>query len=349
MNELNDEINELKDHLHIILYVLKSNDERMFADMEYAMINAVSKQEKSKLLYILTHSTNKTNKDEIIDRINVGLRNILEKNIKDDYYSTYLKMRAYKDNCIFVNFHKDENSPVLGISDLFNKICSIAKETDIYKKYIKKDMTKMEFQKLIDEEADIRKKKAEKILLYHSIGAGAIGLIPGVDLAVQKFVIQKKASKKIGQIFGLDINLIAKEKDSFNKEKANNDKNFAIENDKEKDPSEKYYKGGQYAAEGVRLGTGIGAGVGDSINIASQVAQLSGQIGLAALRGISITFIFIGSAVGIGTGYYFTRKHCIELIEKLYKYFKENIETLSNSLIQAVEYLELMAKQNKKN
>ena len=346
MNQLNDEINELKDHLHIILYVLKSNDERMFADMEYAMINAVSKQEKSKLLYILTHSTNKTNKDEIIDRINVGLRNILEKNIKDDYYSTYLKMRAYKDNCIFVNFHQDENNPVFGINELFYKICSIAKETEIYKKYIKKNITEMEFRQLIDEEADIRKKKAEKILLYHSIGAGAIGLIPGVDLAVQKFVIQKNASKKIGQIFGLDINLIAKEKDSFNKEKANNDKNFAIENDKEKDSSEKYYKGGQYAAEGMGVGTGIGAGIGNAINVVSQAAQISGQIGLAALRGISITFIFIGSVVGIGTGYFFTYKHCKELIEKLYNYFKENIETLSNSLIQAVEYLELRAKQN---
>ena len=160
------------------------------------------------------------------------------------------------------------------------------------------------------------------------------------------FGIQKNASKKIGQIFGLDINLIAKEKDSFNKEKANNDNNFTIENDKEKDSSEKYYKGGQYAAEGVGVGTGIGAGIGNAINVVSQAAQISGQIGLAALRGISITFIFIGSVVGIGTGYFFTYKHCKELIEKLYNYFKENIETLSNSLIQAVEYLELRAKQN---
>lgn len=47
-------------------------------------------------------------------------------------------MRAYKDNCIFVNFHQDENNPVFGISELFYKICSIAKETEIYKKYIKK-------------------------------------------------------------------------------------------------------------------------------------------------------------------------------------------------------------------
>ena len=103
-------------------------------------------------------------------------------------------------------------------------------------------------------------------------------MIPGVDLAVQKFVIQKKASKKIGRIFGLDIDLISKEKDSFNKEKANNDNNFTIENDKEKDnmdnkdkeSKEKYYKGGQYAAEGVGVETGLGAGIGEAVSVINQ-------------------------------------------------------------------------------
>ena len=52
--------------------------------------------------------------------------------------------------------------------------------------------------------------KAENIIKYHSIGAGAVGVLPGVDLAVQKLVIQKSATKKIGQIFGVDINLIPK-------------------------------------------------------------------------------------------------------------------------------------------
>ena len=67
--ELNDEINELKDQIHIIIYVLKSTDERMFADLEYSMIEQISKQNNSKLLYVLTHSNKDMDKDEIIDMI----------------------------------------------------------------------------------------------------------------------------------------------------------------------------------------------------------------------------------------------------------------------------------------
>ena len=57
-----------------------------------------------------------------------------------------------------------------------------------------------------------------------------------------------------------------------------------------------------------------------------------------------MSFVFIGSGIGIGTGFYFTKKHCEELIEKLYKYFKENIRKLSDCLDQAVQYLILRAK-----
>ena len=347
LKQLNDEINELKDHLHIILYVLKSTDERMFADAEYGMIHEISKQKNSKLLYVLTHSSKKTEKDEIIDRINVGLKNVLEKNNKDDYYFTFIKMKANEDNCVFVNFRADENNPVFGISDLFYKITEIAKQTETYKKYIKKEMTELQLQTLINEEADIRKKKAEKILLYHSIGAGVIGIIPGLDLAIQKFVIQKSATKKIGQIFGLDINLISKE-DSFNTKNAICENNFNIEEDKpkekekekDKDSNEKYCKAGQFSSTGVSLGTSIAS------KIFSGVSKAASQIGSTALRGISISFLFIGSAIGIGTGFYFTYDHCKQLIEKLYKYYKENTKNLSDSFIKAILYLELRAKKN---
>ena len=196
IKELNDEINELKEQIHIILYIIKSSDERMFADLEFDIINEISKQKNSKLLYIFTHSSKKTDKEEKIDMINVGIKSVLENHKIDNFNEIYLKMRAYKDNCIFVNFHEDEDKPIYGIEELFNKLSIFAKDTDIYKKYIKKMMSKDEFQRFVNEEADIRKEKAEKIMLYHSIGPGAIGVIPGLDLAIQKCVIQKNAIKK---------------------------------------------------------------------------------------------------------------------------------------------------------
>ena len=353
IKELNDEINELKDQIHIILYIIKSTDERMFADIEFDIINEISKQKNSKLLYILTHSSKDTDIEEKIDMINIGIKNVLINNKIDNFYFIYLKMKADRDNCIFVNFHSYKNMPTYGLDELFRELSFLAKDTDIYKKYIKKNMKDKEFQNLIDKEADIRKMKANKILLYHSIGAGAIGIIPGLDLAIQKFVIQKSATKKIGQIFGLDINLISKEKEnSLDTKNANNDNNFTIGNDKnnkkdtKKHNNEYYSKAGQYSSSGI-AGI-ISAMTGEIANYANKVAQISGEIAFSTLKGISITFLFIGSGIGIGTGYYFTYKHCNELIEKLYKYFKENVHTLSNALEQAVQYLEFRAKFHKK-
>ena len=341
LKELNDEINELKDQLHFILYIIKSTDERMFADLEFDMINEISKQKNSKLLYILTHSSKNTDIDEIIDMINIGIKNIINKKIIDNYYEIYLKMRAYKDNCIFVNFHEERNKPIYGIGELFNKLSVLAKYTDIYKKYTKKSMSDSRFKELINEEADIRKKKAEKILFYHSIGAGVIGVIPGLDLAIQKFVIQKNATKKIGQVFGLDINLIEKE-NSLDLSKANNDNNFTIENKSKTNKTEIFSRAGQFSISGAQIGVNLAR----IPNEAGKMASISGEIIGASLRAVSIAFFFIGSGIGIGTGYYFTYKHCKELIDKLYKYFKDNAETLSTSFQQAVQYLELQAKNH---
>ena len=346
LRELNDEINELKEQIHVILYVLKSTDERMFLDLEYDMIKEISNQKKSKLLYVLTHSSKKTNKEEIIDRINVGIKNILDKNKNENLDTIFLKMRANEDNCIFVNFHEEEYKPICGIGQLFSKISLAAKETDIYNKYTNKNLSDSQFKKLIKEEADKRKEKAEKILLYHSIGAGAIGTIPGVDLVVQKYVIKKNAIKKIGQIFGLDINLISKEEDSFNIKNAHNKNNFQFINNNNKgnnnNKKEKFAKAGEYSSSGFAFGTA--SFFGESVNYINRITQISKKIVGTFLTRVSVTFLFVGSTIGIGTGYYFTHEHCKELIDKLYNYFLENIQTLSQSLIIAVEYLEIRAK-----
>ena len=247
-------------------------------------------------------------------------------------------------------------------------------------------MSKDEFQRFVNEEADIRKEKAEKIMLHHSIDAGAIGVIPGLDLAVQKFVIQKYAMKKIGQIFGLDIDLI-EEENSLAHKNADNDNNFTIitpetnfpnskdkklsnivcsnnknnnnKNDNNENSSyddndnkgeglnfnknEAFSKAGQYSSSGI--GFGFASFITEEAGYISKAGQISGEIATNALKGISMSNLFIGSGIGIGTGFYFTKKHCEELIEKLYNYFKENIRKLSNCLDhQAVQYLILRAK-----
>ena len=174
----------------------------------------------------------------------------------------------------------------------------------------------------------------QKILIYHSVGAGAVGAIPGVDLAVQKLVIQKSATKKIGQIFGVDINLIPKYKSSDTQD-PNNENNFEIQDNN--NTAEIAINAGKYSSSAVSLGA---SAMSMSTTMASKVVQFTGEIGLTALRGVSISFMFIGSGIGIIAGYYFMQKHCKNLINILYDYFINNIRSLSNSLEQAIQYLE---------
>jgi len=311
----------------------------MFADLEYSMLEQISKQHKSKLLYVLTHSNKDMDKDELIDMINVGIKGVLERHKKDKNKDEeiYRVMKANKENCILVNFHKKENMPIYGIHELFTKLAEISKKTEAYKNFAKKNLSNNEFNRMVEIEAEIRKMKAEKILIYHSIGAGAVGIIPGVDLALQKYVIQKSAAKKIGQIFGVNINLIPKK--SSKTQDPNNDENFEIE-DNNNNTAEIAVNASKYSSSGLGLGTSAAS---MSTTVVSKVGQFAGEVGMTALRGVSISFIFIGSAIGIGAGYFFMQKHCKNLINKLYEYFISNIRSLSNSLEQAIQYMEYRA------
>ena len=129
LKELNNEIDESK-QIHFILYIIKSTDERMFSDLEFDMILEITKQKKLKLLYILTHSTKNINTKEIVDRINVGIKNLLQNNKKkiDNFDETFLKLKTDGTNCIFVNFYQEENNPIYGITELFLKLGVLVKE-----------------------------------------------------------------------------------------------------------------------------------------------------------------------------------------------------------------------------
>ena len=171
-------------------------------------------------------------------------------------------------------------------------------------------MSDFEYNKLIEEEAEIRKAKAQKILTWNSIGAGLIGIIPGVGLAVQKLVIQKNATKKICQIFGLDINIVLKE-DSLTNKKL--DKNIDI--DKDIIIKEVNYNKKEIA---VQSGKSI-------IPILSSPGNVTGTYTLISTNIVA---------------------ECQKIIDKLYKYFKDNMKELSNSFQKAVEHLDERSKKD---
>ena len=69
----------------------------MFSENEYEILNEITKQKNSKLLYIITHSSEKTDKEEIIEMINVGIKSFLEKSRIDNYFEIFSKTKVIKD------------------------------------------------------------------------------------------------------------------------------------------------------------------------------------------------------------------------------------------------------------
>lgn len=159
IKELNDEMNELKDNVHVFLYMLDSRESRIFQEMEYNMLKYLSEQTNSKICYVFTHSKKAINKDEKIGMINNSLRAIINKKGRDDFYNS---MKADENNIVFINFHQKDEVPAWGFKQLLTKIVEFAKENRTYYKLNKNNLSKEEYKVKIEEEANLRKKKAEK-------------------------------------------------------------------------------------------------------------------------------------------------------------------------------------------
>ena len=402
--ELNKEINKLKDELHIILYFIKSTDERMFSEMEYKIFKQISKHEDLRVIFVLTHSSSKTDHKELIDMINTGIKGVLEniqnkkKLKKDEIIKINNKIKASEANTIFVNFYSTQKNEEFGISDFFDTIGDHIEASKVYQNF-QADcfLDKESFKEKIKEEAEIRRIKARDVLLKHRIGGGIVGMIPAVDWAIQKYVVQKDAAKKAGAIFGFDITIYEKqqeiqiqnmgenqmtdqkmnkvlsepqitltkknnntddngiknkrikkdtnkptikkelletEEDISNKsEDINNVINDAISEDDKKNKSDSKMKYGRYA---------LSAFTG-SVSFTTNAASLLVTSASVALTAATITFSFIGSAVGFGIGSYIMTKHCESLLDKFVELFIENADKLSDSLKFGLKYCRKMA------
>jgi GTPase Era involved in 16S rRNA processing len=382
---LNDEIRQLQDQIHIFLYFIKSTDERMFSEMEFAIFEQIYKHHDSFVIYVLTHSSEKTDKKEIYDMINTGIRGVLDFQIKklEEFYqkdseyfqNIYLKMVATNDNCVFVNFHETEKSPLYGISDFFNIIATYVERTDAYKKFQKDTCSsEEEFKNKIIEEAKIRKKRAAAIISRHKIGSAVAGVLPGVDYVINKYVIKKDAMRKAGQIFGFDINELEKslkyEKDKNESEVRNNVSNntslmLKEENDKISRPNlsitekseenegdnsiDNINKEKQKKFDSKVKTRGYGTiYTCTAVSWGTSIPRFFFAAGSAALFAVSLTFSFVGCAVGGGVGYYLMKRHCEDMLDQFELLFIQNADRVSNSLVFGINYLKNMAEFYKK-
>ena len=222
--EFRDKLKKLKDSIHIILYFLNYTEERSFMELEYQILEEISKHESAQLIYVITHSRcqnpSQKSKGKILDRINSGIQGITKnKQIKKEKLEMF---KASENNVVFVNFHQDEDLQIepFGKKELFKKIHDFFVSSKDYKDSLKELSSKEKIEK----KALILRAQAERLLLPNKIWGGAVGIIPFADWALQKFVIKKNVLKKVGEIFGFDIKFMDEDIENQKKLKIMNEK-----------------------------------------------------------------------------------------------------------------------------
>ena len=152
-------------------------------------------------------------KKKIFERINSGIQGITKNTQISDKIGMF---KANDENVVFVNFHKNVlfNEDIFGIRELFKKIYDVFIQSEDYKNSLK-DFNKDN----IEEKALKLREEAKEVLLLNKIGGAAVGVIPFIDWAIQKFVIKKNAIKKVSEIFGINAQFIDEENDKKEKKK----------------------------------------------------------------------------------------------------------------------------------
>ena len=384
-------MNKIKDKIHIILYFINRSSD-IFYDFEVPMMEEIINHKDSKVIYVITHSymnMNNNKKIDYINKINNRIEEISKKYIKklvsnknnrnnvfasisDDDRPIKIyneenfeqekkefneKMKASLDNVVFVNFHKtilDESLiiPASGIDNLFKTIKKYFMETPDYKSSCEK-LT----QEKINENAEKLKARAKDIVLSNKVWGGIIGIIPGVDWAVQKFVIKKNALKKIAQIFEIDVSFIdeIEEKNKKNEKLKNKLENISSN----KNINENKINGEQLIEEDSeeKKGTIINESTKGTSYISATISAACGvmktPVGEAAasqavttalgtgLKVVGAGFFVVGAVTGVAMGAYYTNKFCNDLIEKFTEYYKKNKNNIVLSYQEVIEYFEV--------
>ena len=124
----------------------------------------------------------------------------------------------------------------------------------------------------IEEKALKLRAEAKEKLLSNKIWGGAVGVIPFVDWALQKYVIKKNAVKKVGEIFGIDVKFIDNENSKKKKKKEKKTYEESTKN-KVEDGVKCAAETGAHASGGISLITASINSV-KAANLSSKAAQL---------------------------------------------------------------------------
>ena len=267
-----EKLNYLKDRIHFILYFLNYSETRTFMELEYPILEEITKHESAQVIYVMTHSKSKNpkSKNKIFDKINSGIQGITR---NKPIYNNIEKFKATERNVVFVNFHYDEDSETepFGKKELFQKIHDFFVESKDYKESYKRNSSK----EAVEETALKLRAEAKSILLPNKIFGGLVGIFPFADLALQKFVINKNAVKKVGEIFGIDAKFIDEDNEKEKKLLEKKDMIYYTTPGLSDDSSNSYIIGNQLIEQGSEYDTG------KTVKSIAHVGEYAGAIPIA--------------------------------------------------------------------
>ena len=201
----------------------------------------------------------------------------------------------------------------------------------------------------LKERVQILRERANDILFSNKIWGGAVGILPGIDLLLQKFLIKKNAAKKAGQIFGIDIKFLEDEEEEKNKknnsresvkalmgnEKEAIELNMELNGEeiiKENEESEKKNVEQKSVLQGIPY---VGGMVLKGIEIGSNAISFLSR---TVLKVIGVGCFIVGAIIGVAYGGYLTVSYCEELLDRFEEYYKKNANKISNSYNEAKNY-----------
>ncbi len=368
-----EKINKIKDNLHIILYFFNYGEDRKISNLELPILEEVCNHKKSKIIYVITHSNkdmDNEDKENTVNQIRSGLQDVTK---KSKIYHETLEggmLFANLENVVFVNFHRDIKYGIepFGINELYKKIYNFFILSEDYKE----SFDKLDENKVKRDAIKLRA-QAKDMILSNKIWGGVVGILPGIDWLIQKFVIKKNAAKKLGEIYGIDVKFIDEKGNNINLNKnkpeyitASIDTeclNMNLKGEELIEESTGFKVGnsfkvigeaGSYIGGGVSVGAGItrtAVAVAQTSSATATAAEISTGVavgvGSTALKVVGTGLIVVGAVVGVSLGGYLTHKYCEELIDKFEDYFLKNAESIGNSYKQAAEYFLNNSKKKK--
>lgn len=150
IKQKNETLNEERNRIHCVFYVINLRAERTFNDEEIKFLISLLNQNMD-IYFIITHAGTRVNAENFIEVIKVNL---------DQYSNKYKRIEDLKQNIYPVELIEDENYKRFGIEEIFTSLYNKYKDHKYNKKITSSNISEINsiFLSDIKEKDDLKKK-----------------------------------------------------------------------------------------------------------------------------------------------------------------------------------------------